>query len=272
MKITNYHSHTYRCKHAQGDALDYVRTAFQEGASVYGISDHSPIPDGRYADVRMSIDELDSYEAAVRSAQAEFPEIEVLLGMECEYFPEFHAFYEDELLGRRDYDYLIGAGHYTPIEGSWRNSFTNMDHPKMLNAYSRHLIEIMETGLYAFIAHPDLFGCSNEFWNEDLTSCSRDILSAAEETRIPLEINGNGMRKEPVQTSKGPRPQYPWPPFWELASEYDIRVVCNSDAHRPQDALASLEETLQLAKQFDLKIADLSHLGSSSRQAVPLVA
>ena len=147
-----------------------------------------------------------------------------------------------------------------------------MNQPKMLNAYSRHLAEIMESGLFAFIAHPDLLGCSIEFWNEDLTSCSRDILSAAEETRIPLEINGYGMRKEPVQTSKGPRPQYPWPPFWELASEYDIQVVCNSDAHRPQDALASLEETLQLAKQFDLKIADLSHLGSSSRQAVPLVA
>ena len=78
--------------------------------------------------------------------------------MECEYFPEFHAFYEDELLGRRGYDYLIGAGHYTPLEGSWQNSFANMDQPKMLNAYSRHLAEIMESGLFAFIAHPDLFG------------------------------------------------------------------------------------------------------------------
>ncbi|MFL2750649.1 MAG: hypothetical protein ACJ0DI_14580 [bacterium] len=44
MKITNHHSHTFRCKHAQGDAVDYVRHAFQGGASVYGISDHSPIP------------------------------------------------------------------------------------------------------------------------------------------------------------------------------------------------------------------------------------
>ena len=53
-----------------------------------------------------------------------------------------------------------------------------MDQPKMLNAYSRHLAEIMESGLFAFIAHPDLFGCSNEFWNDDLTSCSHDILSS----------------------------------------------------------------------------------------------
>ena len=272
MKITNHHSHTFRCKHAQGDAVDYVRVASEEGASVYGISDHAPIPDGRFSEVRMALDELDSYEKAVHLAQAEFPEIEVLLGMECEYFPEYHAFYEDELLGKRNYDYLIGAGHYTPIDGSWRNSFANMNHPKMLNAYSGHLVQIMETGLYAFIAHPDLFGCSNEFWNEDLTACSRDILTAAEATKVPLEINGSGMRKEPIQTSKGPRSQYPWTPFWELASDYDILVVCNSDAHRPQDALACLEETHQIAKKFDLKIADLSHLGSSSNQTVPLVA
>ena len=272
MKITNHHSHTFRCKHAQGDAVDYVRHAFQGGASVYGISDHSPIPDGRYPEVRMAMEELDSYENAVRKAQSEFPEVKVLLGMECEYFPEFHAFYEDELLGQRGYDYLIGAGHYTPLEGSWQNSFANMDQPKMLNAYSRHLAEIMESGLFAFIAHPDLFGCSNEFWNDDLTSCSHDILSSAQATKTPLEINGYGMRKEPVQTSKGPRAQYPWPPFWELASEYKIEVVCNSDAHRPQDALACLDETRLLADRFDLKIADLSHLGSSPKQAIPLVA
>ena len=147
-----------------------------------------------------------------------------------------------------------------------------MDQPKMLNAYSRHLAEIMESGLFAFIAHPDLFGCSNEFWNDDLTSCSHDILSSAQATKTTLEINGYGMRKEPVQTSKGPRAQYPWPPFWELASEYKIEVVCNSDAHRPQDALACLDETRLLADRFDLKIADLSHLGSSPKQAIPLVA
>ena len=81
MKITNHHSHTFRCKHAQGDAVDYVRHAFQGGASVYGISDHAPIPDGRYPEVRMAMEELDSYENAVRKAQSKFPEVKVLLGM-----------------------------------------------------------------------------------------------------------------------------------------------------------------------------------------------
>ena len=56
MKITNYHSHTFRCKHAQGDAVDYVRVAYEGGAAVYVISDHAPIPDGSFSEVRMALD------------------------------------------------------------------------------------------------------------------------------------------------------------------------------------------------------------------------
>ena len=71
--------------------MDYVRVAYEGGAAVYGISDHAPIPDGSFSEVRMALDELDSYEKAVHLAQAKFPEIEVLLGMECEYFPHFNT-------------------------------------------------------------------------------------------------------------------------------------------------------------------------------------
>ena len=264
MQKANYHSHTFRCKHASGEVWDYVKAAYSGGAEVYGISDHAPIPDGRFPDVRMDLEELQSYELAVNQAREAFPAVKILLGLECEYFSEYRSFHEDELLGRRGYDYLIGAGHYTPLDGSWENSFADMNYPRMLNAYSSYLGEMMETGLYAFIAHPDIFGCSNEVWNEDLTRCSRDILEAAQDTGVPLEINANGLRKKPLCTPYGLRPQYPWPPFWELAAGYDISVVCSSDAHCPEDALAGLEEMHHLARRYNLPLAELSDLGSGS--------
>ncbi len=272
MTITNYHSHTFRCKHAAGDAVDYVREVHSKGVSVYGISDHAPVPDGRFPHVRMDLDELNDYEHAVQKAQAMFPDIVVLLGLECEYFPEFHAFYEEELLGKREYDYLFGAGHYTPLHGEWWNSFMRINTTDLLAAYSRYLAEMMETGLFEFIAHPDIFGCCNETWNKDLTACSRDILSAAEETGTPLEINGYGMRKPPMRTAVGTRHQYPWLPFWELAAEYNITVVCNSDAHHPEHALANLGACRKLARRFRLKQADLSHLHGGLAQPMPDVA
>ncbi|MED5408308.1 MAG: hypothetical protein VYD25_11220, partial [Pseudomonadota bacterium] len=94
-----------------------------------------------------------------------------------------------------------------------------------------------------------------------LTACSQDILAAAESSAMPLEVNGSGFRKPAARTSSGSRPQYPWLPFWELAGDYDISVVCNSDAHRPEDALANLDDALAVAHQFDLSLADLSRLG-----------
>ena len=86
------------------------------------------MPDGRHSDVRMDMDELDGYEQAVRDAQTAFPEITVLLALECEDFPENRAFYREEILGRREFDYLVGAAHYTPFEGAWHNSYSGSSH------------------------------------------------------------------------------------------------------------------------------------------------
>ena len=260
MSWKNYHSHTYRCKHAKGDAVQFARAARVGGASVYGMSDHAALPDDRWDSVRMAHDELDDYVAAVRHAQVEVPEITVLLGMECEDVPEFRRYYEEELLGRRCFDYLIGAGHYTPLNGEWLNSFSELTNARALRAYSDHLAEMMATGLYAFIAHPDIFGIAWERWDRDAETCARDILAAAADTKTPLEINGNGLRKRSIHTSEGERKPYPWKPFWELAAEYPVTVICNSDAHRPEDALQGLPELYTIAEENGLTLADLSYL------------
>ena len=70
--------------------------------------------------------ELEDYHQAIRDAQDSFPEITVLAGLECEDFDDCRSFYEDEILGRRNFDYLIGAGHFTPLQGSWEDSYFGM--------------------------------------------------------------------------------------------------------------------------------------------------
>ncbi|MCK5806256.1 MAG: histidinol phosphate phosphatase, partial [Lentisphaeria bacterium] len=85
----------------------------------------------------------------------------------------------------------------------------------------------------------------------------RDILEAAQDLSIPLEINGYGFRKPMRETKHGLRLQYPVREFWELASEYDVSVVVSSDAHRPCDVYASLDKCIELAEECGLKFADL---------------
>src|SRR4051812_28298406 len=122
--VVQLHTHTFRCQHASGDVPDYARIAAAGGCRVLGISDHVPLPDGRWAEVRMDMDELASYESAIAQAKRENPGLAILSGLECEWLPELGSYYRDELLGRRGYHYLIGAGHYVETkDGVWKGTF-----------------------------------------------------------------------------------------------------------------------------------------------------
>jgi len=123
----------------------------------------------------MSMDELPAYEQAVADARTACPSLKILLGMECESSDDYDGFYRNELLGKRGYDYLIGACHFTPIGGKWLNSFEDLDTPRALQAYADYCRRTMETGLFAFIAHPDIIGCSNPEWTADTAACARDL-------------------------------------------------------------------------------------------------
>jgi len=253
----NFHTHTYRCKHATGDCEDYAHEAVTAGVEALGFSDHTALPDHRWDNVRMHIDELEDYERSIRDAQCAFPELLVLMAMECEYTRDYHAFYQDELLGRREYDYLIGAGHYIGVDDHWYGAFEHATAPENLQRYVDQVVTTIESGLFAFIAHPDLFGCCNHEWNADCAAASRDICAAAVAHDLPLELNGYGIRKPWIDTATGRRAMYPWYPFWEVAAEHGCRVICNSDAHRPQDVAHGEVELHAIRDRLGLEEVDL---------------
>ena len=82
-----------------------MNAASEAGLEIFGVSDHAAFPDDRWLDVRMRYEELDDYVEAVRAAQHSVPQVRVLLSMECEYVPEFKNYLQDELLGKRQFDY-----------------------------------------------------------------------------------------------------------------------------------------------------------------------
>lgn len=265
----NFHTHTFRCKHAKGDAVDYCQYAKEHGMETIGFSDHTPLPDDRWISARMHVAQLDDYVGAVHRAQSEFPEIRVLLGMECEYVPKFHAFFEDELLGERKFDYLVGGPHFfTDDYGEWTGTYGGTVDAKSLSDYARYVSEMIESGLFAFIAHPDLFGNCYKHWDENTISASRDIFAAAAECNVGLEINALGFRKIAKKKLFNPYPLYPWPPFWELASEYAVEVIVNADAHRPQDLQKMTSDAEALRKRCNLTAMDPMSIGPMRSAAV----
>jgi histidinol-phosphatase (PHP family) len=265
----NFHTHTYRCKHAEGDVADYCVKAIELGMETLGFSDHSALPDDRWLAARMPYEQLDEYIDAIDLARRTFTELTVLKGMECEYVPQFRAFYEDELLGERQFDYLAGASHYF-LDGTlpngrnnWQGTYTRACDAPSLRAYADYTIDMMSTGLFAFIAHPDLFGVGYHTWDADAMACSTDILEAARSLDVAMEINALGFRKQANQAQDDPAPLYPWLPFWELAAEIGAPVIVNSDAHRPEDLQGLAGKAHTLRAELGLGEMDLTRLQRS---------
>jgi len=260
--MQEFHTHTFRCKHAEGDIADLAEYAERRGYSMLGISDHTPFPDDhdRDLEIRMSMEELEDYVQSFHMAKAGHPKLKMLLGMECEYFQEYSNFYKEELLLKRGFDYLLLGQHIFNIENRrvyyWKEGLSGK---KELWAYAESLVEGIRSEIFSIVAHPDLFGYFYAPWDEEAKSCSRYILEAAQAYKIPLEINGNGYRKGKQDIGGVKRFLYPLEPFWEMATQYNIFVLVNSDAHHPSQ-LEPSEEGLKLMSRYNLKMADLSKL------------
>ena len=260
----NYHTHTYRCKHASGTAGEYADAAAEKGLEVLGFSEHTPFPDDRWNDVRMDYRELDDYGREIDSLKVR-KDIMILKGMECDWVREYKNYFTDDFRGKRGYEYLIGSIHWFPVNGEWVFSY-NSNAAGNLKFYTKHMIEMIEAEIFDFIAHPDLFARFTDKWTEETDICSREICAAAEAYNVPLEINGYGLRKPKMDTADGKRYAYPHPRFWEIASDYKIKVICNSDAHSPEDVDASIDMCREIADSNSLEYADMSYLTGSCKR------
>lgn len=260
--LPNFHTHTRLCKHASGEPQDYLAEAAKAGCSALGFSDHCPYPSEEAAmfwpetrmgesDIPVYIDWVGKAAAAAREAGLGFP---VYLGFECEWDRAMYSWYKDDLLGAVGADYLVLGSHWIALEGGEHLYIAEVsDSASLLRRYIDQTIEGMCSGVYKFVAHPDMFMSGWREWNEEAIACSKALLDAAEDLGIPLEVNGYGMVKRPNGTSRGTRFQYPYLEFWELVAERGLRVICNSDAHEPHLVIENAARARRFALEVGIK-------------------
>ncbi len=250
----NFHTHTIRCMHASGEDEDFVRAALEEGFTCIGFSDHTPWPYRRHVSgMRMPASQLADYARSIRSLQNEYRgKIEILLGLECEFFPEYLPWLKEQVQ-TYNMDYLILGHHFSPAEfGGVYNG--GLSTPQELQHYCSDVCAAMESGLFAYIAHPDLFMNGYPVFDEHAEAVSRTILEKALQTNTPLEFNLLGY----ARGKHNGRPGYPYPDFWRLAAEYGATAILGIDAHTP-DAYrdkALIEEGEQFLQSLGLRVID----------------
>ena len=267
----NLHTHSFYCRHGSGSISDYVEAGVSSGLEVLGITEHAPVPGERWLASRMYLSQLPAYFSDISNVIQQESRLRVLRAMECDYLPEYHTYYEEEMLGRWNCDYLVGSIHY--VDMPYAKDITIHKAPLSvaeLRQYTRSYISMLESGLFLFGAHPDVFGCSYVHWDKEAEACSRAILEAAQDLDVPLEVNGNGFRRLQVETENGMIRPYPIGPFWDLAAEYRITVVANSDAHFPIDVDGNIQESTDFAMERGLSVVGLTVSERDSNDTVML--
>lgn len=267
--MRNFHTHTKLCNHGEGMPDDYCRAALEKGVTHLGFSDHSALP-GNYGDrVRMSIDQLPLYIDSVRQAQKDFPELKIYLGMECDYAPEHESFYREVLMHEQHFDYLIGSIHYYEYNGFMRWMAGPPFAEDEYDIYAEKYVCAMRSGLFLFMAHPDLFAGVVPEWNKNAERAAERICRASRECGVPLEFNSSGFRRTMAQRGSGDKslamelffgkddggtPMLtPRLEFWRVAAAYDVPVVVNSDAHYPELLDAYLDAAYGIVEKLGLR-------------------
>ncbi|MBQ6426900.1 MAG: histidinol-phosphatase [Clostridia bacterium] len=240
----NYHTHTVRCGHAEGEDREYVEMAISRGLNVLGFSDHVPMPfpDGHESHHRVPIARLEDYVSSVLSLRKEYArEIEILLGFEVEYYPDLFERMR-ELLRPYPVDYFLLGQHYNDSGERIYNTIPQSDEAA-LAGYTDRCIEAMRTGCFSYLAHPDLF-C----FTGDPSAYAREAARLCESAKaldVPLELNLLGFRDHRT---------YPSERFWKIAGEMQCRTVLGCDAHTPNDLAApnNLREAAAFAERFGI--------------------
>lgn len=243
----NYHTHTRLCGHATGEAEDYVRKAIEGGIRSMGFSDHFPfaLPNGKESNFRVPVRKADQYKNDIVKLKSKYAnQINLHIGFEMEYYP---ASFQVMLADSRRYgaEYLICGPHYLSIEHESNKKHTQFpfEESAALKAYAEMVVGAIGTGVFTYIAHPDIANFTGEdtVYYEEM----RKICIAARDYNVPLEINFLGIREGR---------SYPTERFWKIAGEYGAPVTFGFDAHETEAAcdLKSLFEARALVEKYQL--------------------
>lgn len=263
----DYHTHHYRCGHAQGQIDDYVEAAIAAGLHEIGISDHSPIyhlgdDPHPVPETAMSQHELPAYIDEMLAVKQRFADrITVRLGVESDYILGWDEHYR-RLWRQYPLDYVIGSVHWLD-----RWSIFSQDRPVGRDAqevYDQYLYTTQaaaRSGAYDIIGHLDCLKTRGHIPDMQITPLLEETVRILAASNVAVELNTSGWRK-PIRAC------YPRTELLELCHHYAVPVTLASDAHAPQDVAAGFTAAVQLLT--DIGYRQIATYTQRKRQMVPL--
>lgn len=240
----DYHTHTALCGHAEGQPLDYAHSAQRRGLPAVAITDHGPFPNGFDSEHRMAMEDFDFYCEAVAFAQAD-PDVEVLLGVETDYFDGCEEFLRS-WLASRPFDVVLGSVHYLDYwsrsDPEERTLWECTDAARVWQRYFELVGRLADTRLYDVVTHLDLPKRNGRIPPDHVVR--ETVLPALDRIAragMAVEINTSGLR-HPVKE------MYPSAPILSWCAERSIPITFGSDAHLPYLVGSDFDKAVELAR------------------------
>jgi len=247
MQKFNYHSHTYRCGHAQFDMMDeeYVEEYIKMGFEKIAFTDHCPeevIRDFRPG-VRMDYSQKSEYIHSIEKLKEKYKgKIKIETGFEVEYLEDN----EEYLLRlKKECDKIILGQHFFYNDNKLRFIGSDVLTDEDIISYAKHIETAMKIHFPDIVAHPDMYMVGKKVFGNAESKVANIICKSAQTYNIPLEINISNifyntyldknkvLNNDPIEVQRQRLKNvfYPCKEFWEIATKYDIKVVYGIDAH-----------------------------------------
>ncbi|WP_100407876.1 histidinol-phosphatase [Bacillus solitudinis] len=263
------HTHHERCGHAIGTIEEYIKAGIECGLDVIGISDHTPFfyseEDQLFPKIAMSKQELTRYvEEVLRLKEAYKGKIDVLLGIESDFFLEHIDVYRNNLT-KHPFDYVIGSVHFVGDsnifeKGRWEGLSERQKIETKENYY--HLIEkSARSGLFQILGHIDAMKGFYPEFSGIQTNIIEPTLRVIGEQGIAIEINTSGKTKDCGGW-------YPADDILERALHYNVSVTFGSDAHHPDRVGDEFQAVQQRLKEIGFK--EMCYFSQKQKRTVSL--
>lgn len=251
MLKTNYHMHTVLCGHAKGSIYDNILAAKSYGYVEIGFSEHAPLPmhefnevDNKrlyaYENMTLSCFEKD-YLEVLKKEQEKNKDLSIKIGLESEYLEGNDDFYKSL---REKVDYMILGVHFFKSKEKLIDTYSEITYDN-ISDYVCNIEHALKSGLFDYLAHPDLFLYNDIKFNDICQNAARRIAELCIKYDVYLEINCNGKGK------------YPRIEFYEAIKDMPVKFIIGVDSHDPQRLKGNhIEESINLAKKLGLPICD----------------
>lgn len=244
--MIDMHVHTWRCRHAQGRAAEYVEAAARAGVRCLCFCEHLPLASALARSVphaegyAMSAEELPSYieEVAQAAALGEVLGVEVLTGIEADAVAEAIS-YVSETTSMYRFDVVLGAVHF--IDGwafddpACQDGYAAWRPEELWERYFADVIVAARTGLFDVIAHLDLVKKFGFVPERPTKGMYRSVARELGQAGVAAEVNTAGLRKPCGEL-------YPGPDLLRELRQAGVPVTVGSDAHRPEEVGSGLKE------------------------------